>query len=218
VCGAFGTFAHQAYTACLRGQLSSNVRPRNPLTLHAKRFEYAARPPGAAPRVGRATKARATAVPFGPSGKRSKPMTGQALCKLNRSSQSGSRSLTPRKLRSSGGGHASRSCTPGQGAERPARVSSSGAAAGEYGSRYWLHFAPAPANSRSMDIERPYRSAETGSARRVLGKSPTAGLPLARPNPSLELTRYGRRCSASAAHGASSRTRAYSACSAGSLA
>jgi hypothetical protein len=27
VCGAFGTFAHQAYTACLRGQLSSNVRP-----------------------------------------------------------------------------------------------------------------------------------------------------------------------------------------------
>jgi hypothetical protein len=27
VCGAFGTLAHQAYTACLRGQLSSNVRP-----------------------------------------------------------------------------------------------------------------------------------------------------------------------------------------------
>ena len=27
MCGAFGTFAHQAYTACLRGQLSSNVRP-----------------------------------------------------------------------------------------------------------------------------------------------------------------------------------------------
>jgi hypothetical protein len=27
VCGAFGTFAHQAYTARLRGQLSSNVRP-----------------------------------------------------------------------------------------------------------------------------------------------------------------------------------------------
>jgi hypothetical protein len=26
VCGAFGTFAHQAYTARLRGQLSSNVR------------------------------------------------------------------------------------------------------------------------------------------------------------------------------------------------
>ncbi len=28
MCGAFGTFAHQAYTACLRGQLSSNVRRR----------------------------------------------------------------------------------------------------------------------------------------------------------------------------------------------
>jgi len=26
VCGAFGTFAHQAYTACLCGQLTSNVR------------------------------------------------------------------------------------------------------------------------------------------------------------------------------------------------
>jgi hypothetical protein len=31
VCGAFGTFAHQAYTARLRGQLSSNVRQhKNP--------------------------------------------------------------------------------------------------------------------------------------------------------------------------------------------
>ena len=29
MCGAFGTFAHQAYAARLRGQLSSNVRPRN---------------------------------------------------------------------------------------------------------------------------------------------------------------------------------------------
>jgi hypothetical protein len=28
VCGAFGTFAHQAYAACLRGPVSSNVRPR----------------------------------------------------------------------------------------------------------------------------------------------------------------------------------------------
>jgi hypothetical protein len=31
VCGAFGTFAHQAYTARLRGQLSSNVRPQKPI-------------------------------------------------------------------------------------------------------------------------------------------------------------------------------------------
>jgi hypothetical protein len=30
VCGAFGTFAHRAYTACLRGQLSSNVRRHIP--------------------------------------------------------------------------------------------------------------------------------------------------------------------------------------------
>jgi len=30
VCGAFGTFAHQAYAARLRGQLNSNVRPHKP--------------------------------------------------------------------------------------------------------------------------------------------------------------------------------------------
>ena len=37
MCGAFGTFAHQAYTARLRGQLSSNVRPHNerPLTFRS---------------------------------------------------------------------------------------------------------------------------------------------------------------------------------------
>ena len=29
MCGAFGTFAHQAYAACLRGRLNSNVRPHN---------------------------------------------------------------------------------------------------------------------------------------------------------------------------------------------
>ncbi len=35
MCGAFGTFAHQAYTACLHGQLSSNVRPRDSLQQNA---------------------------------------------------------------------------------------------------------------------------------------------------------------------------------------
>ena len=44
MCGAFGTFAHQAYTACLRGQLSSNVRPHNRYAMDssaevARRFE-----------------------------------------------------------------------------------------------------------------------------------------------------------------------------------
>ena len=89
MCGAFGTFAHQAYTACLRGQLSSNVRPRHSthsacLALRIRRL--AAR---TLPRVGRAAKAKSAAVLCGSIGKPSKPMIGQAQCKLNRSSQQG---------------------------------------------------------------------------------------------------------------------------------
>ena len=68
----------------------------------------------------------------------------------------------------------------------------SGAAAAEYGSRYWLHFAPARSTAGPWTSGRPQRGA--GSARRVLGKPPAAGLPSARPNPSLKLTRYGRLC------------------------
>ena len=83
--------------------------------------------------------------------------------------------------------HAS-SCTPGK-AQSALPSCRSGAAAAEYGSRYWLHFAPARSTAGPWASSRPQRGA--GSARRVLGSSPTAGLPSARPNPSLKLTRYG---------------------------
>jgi hypothetical protein len=83
------------------------------------------------------------------------------------------------------------SCTPGK-AQGALPSCQSGAAADEYGSRYWLHHAPARSTAGPCSSSRPQRGA--GSARRVLGGSPTAGLPSARPNPSLKLTRYGRLC------------------------
>jgi hypothetical protein len=66
------------------------------------------------------------------------------------------------------------------------------AAAAEYGSRYWLHRAPARSTAGPWSSSRPQRGA--GSAPRVLEKSLTAGLPSARPNPSLKLTRSGTLC------------------------
>jgi hypothetical protein len=92
--------------------------------------------------------------------------------------------------------HAS-SCTPGN-AQSALPSCQSGAAAAEYGSRYWLHFAPARSTAGPWASSRPQRGA--GSARRVLGSSPTAGLPSARPNPSLEPTRYGRHCKPGLSH------------------
>ncbi len=86
--------------------------------------------------------------------------------------------------------HAS-SCTPGK-AQIALPSCQSVAAAAEYGSRYWLHRAPVWSAAVPSPSNRSQRGA--GSARRVLGKSPTAGLPSARPNPSLKLTRYGRPC------------------------
>jgi len=101
----------------------------------------------------------------------------------------GSRSLTqqaPVQLASQATAHTS--------GKAPSALPSyqSGAAAAEYGSRYWLHFAPARSTAGPWTSGRPQRGA--GSARRVLGSWPTAGLPSARPNPSLKLTRYGRLC------------------------
>ena len=86
--------------------------------------------------------------------------------------------------------HAS-SCTPGK-ARSALPIYRSVAAAAEYGSRYRLLRATARSTAAPWTSSRPQRGA--GSARRVFGKSPTAGLPSARPNPSLKLTRYGRRC------------------------
>ena len=68
----------------------------------------------------------------------------------------------------------------------------SGAAAAEYGSRHMLLRASARSTASPWSSHRLQRGA--GSARRVSGSSTTAGLPSARPNPSLKLTRYGRLC------------------------
>jgi hypothetical protein len=68
----------------------------------------------------------------------------------------------------------------------------SGTAAAEYGSRHALTRASARSTASPWSSSRLQRGA--GSARRVFGTQPTAGLPSARPNPSLKLTRYGRLC------------------------
>ena len=83
------------------------------------------------------------------------------------------------------------SCTPSK-AQSALPSCRSGAAAAEYDSRYWLHRAPARSTAGPWTSSRQQRGA--GSARRAIGTSPNAGLPLARPNPSLKLTRYGRLC------------------------
>ncbi len=68
----------------------------------------------------------------------------------------------------------------------------SGAAAAEYGSRHNRMRASARSTASSWSSRRLQRAA--GRARRVFGSSTPAGLPQARPNPSLKLTRYGMRC------------------------
>jgi hypothetical protein len=80
------------------------------------------------------------------------------------------------------------SCTPDK-AQSALPTCRSGAAAAEYGSRYSLRFAPERSTAGPWTSSRP--QCGSGSARRVFGNAPTAGLPLARPNPSLKLTRYG---------------------------
>ena len=68
----------------------------------------------------------------------------------------------------------------------------SGAAAAEYGSRHKLLRASPWSTPSHWSSPRLQRGA--GSARRVSGCAAPAGLPSARPNPSLKLTRYGRLC------------------------
>jgi hypothetical protein len=101
----------------------------------------------------------------------------------------GSRSLT-QQAPVQPASHAS-SCTPGK-AQSALPSCRSGAAAAVYGSRYRLLRAPARSTAGPWTSSRPQRGA--GSARRVLGNPTSAGLPSARPNPSLKLTRYGRVC------------------------
>jgi hypothetical protein len=83
------------------------------------------------------------------------------------------------------------SCNAGK-AQSALPISQPGAAAAEYSSRNERFVASARSTASPWFTPRLQRGA--GSARRVLGTSPTAGLPHVRPNPSLKLTRYGRRC------------------------
>ena len=101
----------------------------------------------------------------------------------------GSRSL-PRQAPVQPVSHANR-CAPGT-AQGALPRCQSGAAAAAYGARYPLLRASAYSTASPWSSGLPQRGA--GSARRALGTSLTAGLPSARPNPSLKLTRYGRRC------------------------
>jgi hypothetical protein len=100
----------------------------------------------------------------------------------------GSRALTPHELDQ----HANQAARTSGKAQSALPSCRSGAAAAEYGSRNMLLRASATSTASPWASGRLKRGA--GSARRVLGTSPTAGLPQARPNPSLKLTRYGRLC------------------------
>ncbi len=83
------------------------------------------------------------------------------------------------------------SCISGK-AQSALPNSQSGAAAAEYSSRNEHVCASAKSAASPWSSNRRQRVAR--GARRVLGTSPTTGLPHVRPNPSLKLTRYGRLC------------------------
>ncbi len=100
----------------------------------------------------------------------------------------GSRALTPHELDQQAN-EATR--TPGR-AQIALPGSLLGAAAAEYGSRHTLLPASAGSTASPWSSGRLQRAA--GSARRISDSSTPAGLPSARPNPSVNLTRYGRLC------------------------
>ena len=143
--------------------------------------------PRTAPRIGSAAKAKRS----GAIGRRLRPSKAGDWAMPERSEllvAAGSRGLTQHES--------------DQQANQPARRSgkaqsalprfTSGAAAAEYGSRNNCLRASAKSTANPESSRRLQRGA--GSARRVFGRSASAGLPSARPNPSLKLTRYGRHC------------------------
>ena len=145
-----------------------------------------------APRFGSTLKAKPVAISSVASGKRIKSSTADDWSPSKQAEppvEVGSPPLTPQ--------------APGQnvshsGARTPGKAQSalpsnhSGAAAAEYGSRHIRARASARSTASTWSSRRLQRGA--GSAPRVFGRSASAGLPSARPNPSLKLTRYGRPC------------------------
>ena len=147
-----------------------------------------------APRVSSSSRAK----PSGAIEQRLKPFTANDWPPPERTESPvavGSRALTPQAP----GQHFSHSNGRTQGKAQSALPSSeSGAAAAEYGSRNTLLRASvrstaSPWSSGGLQLG-------AGSARRVSGRSTPWGLPSARPNPSLKLTRYGKHCKAGLRH------------------
>jgi hypothetical protein len=144
-----------------------------------------------APRFGNSVKDKPGASSSLATGERSKPSPASDWSPSERAEpvvEVGSRPLTQQAP----GQNFSHSSARTSGKAHSALPSSqSGAAAAEYGSRHNLLRASARSTSNSWSSLRLQRGA--GSARRVFGCSTPAGLPSARPNPSLKLTRYGSR-------------------------
>jgi hypothetical protein len=142
--------------------------------------------------VGNTAKAKPVAISSAADGKRAKPSTANDWALSERAElpvEVGSRPLTPQAP----GQHFSHSNGRKPGKAQSAQPSSqSGAAAAAYGSRHSLLRASSGPTASPWSSGRLQRGA--GSARRVFGSSTYAGLPSARPNPSLKLTRYGRLC------------------------
>ena len=157
--------------------------------MQAQAFRMRRSSPRRAPRSGNSVKDKLVAISSVATGKRSKPSTANDWSLSERARPPvgvGSRSPTPRAP----GQNASHSSarTPGK-AQCALPSSQSGAAAAEHGSRYRLLRVPADSTACLWASNRLQRGA--GSVRRVFGSSTSAGLPEARPNPSLKLTRYG---------------------------
>jgi hypothetical protein len=143
---------------------------------------------GTAPRLGSALEA----APSGAIWKRPKPSTAYDWPRPKNTEPLvavGSRSLTPQAPGQ--GVRQSSARTPGK-AQSALPSSQLGAAAARDGSRNMRLRASSGSTASPWSSGRLLRGA--GSARRVFGTQPTAGLPQARPNPSLKLTRYGRLC------------------------
>jgi hypothetical protein len=145
-----------------------------------------------AARFGNFVKAKPVAISSLAIGKRARPSTADewSLAKRTESPVGVGRRALTQQAPDQQVSHSS-ARTPGK-AQSALPSSQSGATAAEYGSRNMLLRASAGSSARPWKSNRLQRGA--GSARRVLGSSTPAGLPSARPNPSLKLTRYGRLC------------------------
>jgi hypothetical protein len=148
--------------------------------------------PRTTPRFGSFVTAKPAVMSCVATGKLRKPSTAYDRSLPERAEPPvavGSRALTPQAPGQTVGHPGAR--IPGK-AQGALPSSQSGAAAAEYGSRHkLLRASEAPTTS-------PWSSGQlqrgAGSSRRISGSSTPAGLPAARPNPSLKLTRYGRHC------------------------